>query len=178
MKLSWLLLIGVTRGLVEETSDQVYDDQYDQRAKNSLTSEKVTTYKAWKRNSKVQFSTLTGYNTQYYPEDDGKPTDEKAKQNYDKPKPGKPGKPNKPNKPNKPQKPGKPETDDEIESLKRIDRVFTNINQWIRDNASKYKKKDKLISIVARYALILAKCILFKDYNFASSVRYDNHHVR
>ena len=44
MKLSWLLLIGVTQGLVEETSDQVYDDQYDQRAKNSLTSEKVTTY--------------------------------------------------------------------------------------------------------------------------------------
>ena len=77
-------------------------------------------------------------------------TEEKAKQTYDKPKPGKPGKPNKPNKPGKPQKPGKPETDDEIESLKRIDRVFTNVNQWIRDNASKYKKKDKLISIVAR----------------------------
>ena len=71
---------------------------------------------------------MTGYNTQYYPESDDKPTEEKAKQTYDKPKPGKPGKPNKPNKPGKPQKPGKPETDDEIESLKCIDRVFTNVN--------------------------------------------------
>ena len=62
-------------------------------------------------------------------------------------KPGKPGKPNK--KPGKPTK--KPATEvEQSESAKRLDRVFGNINSWISTNANKYKKKEKLLSIVAR----------------------------
>ena len=62
-------------------------------------------------------------------------------------KPGKPGKPNKKPKPTK-----KPTSDvEQSESAKRLDRVFGNVNSWISANANKYKKKDKLLSIVARY---------------------------
>jgi len=75
------------------------------------------------------------------------------KENDEKAKPfSKPGKPDKPNKPGNPSKPSV-DTESQLESLSRLNRVFGNLNQWIKDNAGKYKKKAKLQSITSRLKL-------------------------
>ena len=45
---------------------------------------------------------------------------------------------------------GKPIQAIDPNSLNRLEKVFGNINQWIKDHASKYKKRGKMIDITKR----------------------------
>lgn len=45
---------------------------------------------------------------------------------------------------------GKPIQAIDPNSLNRLEKVFGNINQWIKDHAGKYKKRGKMIDITKR----------------------------